>query len=783
MFRYFKIFFFVSTISSFIALGVLAGFLFGSIYKLDGVTSLDNYQAFNGSKIYDINNRLIGEFYKEKRHNLTYQDIPPVLIKSFISIEDKNFFSHFGIDFLRLLKANLKNLAALRFKQGGSTITIQLCKQLFLTPEKSISRKIKEFWYALQLEKQYSKQEILTFYLNKIYFGHGCYGASIASEIFFKKNIKNINLFESAILAAVINAPGYYSPILNIEKSRERQVSVLKYMVKNKYIKNQDIVGDIDSFWNNYILKMQTTKYHASSSKINLTPYFNEYIRQKLKREGFTEEQIFKKGLKIYTTLDYSQQKIANELINEQIKKKEKRIEFQQKKIIAKMENTLLGNLLNIGGIFNLNLEIKEKIIRQYFNKKISDKVEILNFFTTVSDNKIANSEIKQLTKLKKKYFENQRLEGSLVSIDPKNGYVTAMIGGRDFSYYNQRNRAIQMRRQVGSLLKPFIYSIALEEKKIFPSQIMIDAPKVFTLGDVSYSPKNYSGKYRGNVSVRDALRKSINTVAVDILTQLDLKKTRDKLGQIFSVYSRRELNNKFPKNYSLALGTGSFSPIEMATSYAILANDGKRVIPQTIRYITDKEGKVLKRYGKRSYQQIMSSESVFLTRNILQQVFTPGGTAFFRNKFKDFEQIKYSFGKTGTTSDWKDAWFVGGNKHLVTAVWFGYDNNQSMGKGLTGGTTAAPVWIDYQKKILQHLDLIPFKKEAGIIVEKVCRNSGLLEGEYCEYDTLYYEYFDEKNIPIEQCQYEKEKKSEEENFLDSVNENSSQQNNPFDGF
>ena len=333
MFRYFKYLFFLITIFFFISVGILVGFLFGSIYKLDGVTSLDNYEASNGSKVYDINHQLIGEFYKEKRHNLNYQQIPPILVKAFISIEDKSFFSHFGIDFKRILKAFLINLKEFSVKQGGSTITIQLCKQLFLTPERSLSRKIKEFWYALQIEKQYSKQEILTFYLNKIYFGHGSYGASIASEIFFKKKIKNINLFESSILAAVINAPGYYSPILNAKKSRQRQELVLYYMVKNGYISIHDFKKKNDIFWNNYFLKMKTTKYHASSSAINRTPYFNEYIRQKLIRDGFSKKKIFGSGLKIYTTLDYHQQKIANELVNQKIAQKEKRLVFSKEKL------------------------------------------------------------------------------------------------------------------------------------------------------------------------------------------------------------------------------------------------------------------------------------------------------------------------------------------------------------------------------------------------------------------------------------------------------------------
>ena len=781
MFRYFKYLFFIVTIVSFIAIGVLVGFLFGSIYKLEGVTSLDNYEAFNGSKIYDIKNKVIGEFYKEKRYNLNYQQIPPNLIKAFISIEDKKFFSHFGIDFPRLFKANLENLKALTFKQGGSTITIQLCKQLFLTPEKSISRKIKEFWYALQLEKQYSKQEILTFYLNKIYFGHGCYGASIASEILFKKKLKEINVFEAAILASVINSPAYYSPILNLTKSRQRQELVLNYMVQNNYLSQEKITANINSFWNDYTFKIKTTKYHASSSTINLTPYFNEYIRQKLLRDGFNRKHIFSKGLKIYTTLDYNQQKIGNELINERIALKEKLITFQQQKVFRKMKNNFLPTLLNLEEIFNLNLKINKKKIREYFSKKMIDKAEVLNTFGVMTGNKIANYEAKKLIHLKQKSFQSQRLEGALVSVNPENGYVTAMIGGRDFNYHNQRNRAVTMQRQIGSLLKPFIYSLAMEEKKIFPSKIMLDGPKVFFLNDVAYSPKNYSGKYRGNVNIRDALRKSINTIAVDVLTQLDLKKTRDRLGQIFAVSSKKELNRKFPKSYSLALGTGSFSPLAMTTAYAILANDGRRVIPQTIRYITDNEGKVLRKYRTKSYQQLMDKESVFLTRNILQQVFIAGGTAFLPSLLKDFSHIKYSFGKTGTTSDWRDSWFVGGNKHLVTTVWFGYDNNQSMGKGMTGGMMTAPVWIQYQKKILQHLDVIPFKKTSKIITKKICRNSGLLEGDFCEYSTLYYEYFQQGNVPDEKCQYEETKKSATKSFLEALDDDQSE--NQFEGF
>ena len=435
------------------------------------------------------------------------------------------------------------------------------------------------------------------------------------------------------------------------------------------------------------------------------------------------------------------------------------------------MKNNLLNSLINIGEIFNLNLELKEKIVKEYFNQKIINQAIVLDFFTIISGNKNANSFLQKQIQLKERSYISQKLEGAMVSIDPKNGYVVTMIGGRDFNYYNQRNRVINMKRQVGSLLKPFIYTLAMEEKKIHPSKMMMDSPKVFFLGDVAYSPKNYSGNYRGQVTVRDALRKSINTVAVDILTQLNFKKSIDKLGEIFSVSSAKELNIKFPKSYSLALGTGSFSPLDMATAYAILANDGKRVTPKTIRYITDKEGKILKKYRTKSYQQVISKESVFLVRNILQQVFTPGGTAYLKSSLEDFKHIKYSFGKTGTSSNWRDSWFAGGNKHLVTVVWFGYDNNQSMGKGMTGGLMAAPTWIDYQKKILEHLEIAPFKKTSKIVVKKICRKSGNLEGDFCNINTLYYEYFQKKNIPSKKCQYEKERESEVGNFLESFDQ------------
>lgn len=737
----------------------LGGGLALMVVGLNNLTSirvLEEYRPAVKTRVYDSKGRIITEFFREKRNLVDYDRISPYLVNATLSIEDKRFFSHYGIDPWRIIKAILVNLIEMRKKEGGSTITIQLSKVLFLDFAKTFERKFRELWYAVQIEKQYSKKEILYLYLNQLNYGHGYYGVEAASRFYFDKSAEDVSIAEAALLSGIPKSPVYYSPKTYPDNAKSRHRVALQSMVNNGYLSQEIASGAFRQYWLSFLSEKKLQKDSGQDQEKSVASHFVEYIRKKLERE-LEDKDIYKHGLNVYTTLDLDKQRIAEEEVEKSLEiqnavyEREKKVLNRQKPLDHLQRLSYLSRLASIP-TFDIIRGVEREFTKELILKDTYQSFKAMglvlgpkglwDFFHSDFLDKEVN------------LASEENAQAAMIALDPSSGYVRVMIGGPSFDYYNQFNRAMLLRRQVGSLLKPFVYAISFEDKILTPSTLLYDLPTMF--GD--YVPKNYDGHYRGPVLVRQALSKSINVLAVEALSRIGIERARNELSRVFRAFSEEDKNRLFPNNFTLALGTGSFSPLDMAVAYAVLANEGREVVPKTIRYVTDANGQIIKDYEKiyaqDSVRQLFSEETAFLIANITQDVFRPGGTAYLPTLLKDFAHGAHSFGKTGTTSNWVDAWFAGANKHLAAVVWVGYDDNRSLGKGRVGGRVAAPIWINFQKKALLSEKVLPIRRPTGVVAQRVCKQLGLLAGPYDREEDTYLEYFHYDNVPKEICNY-----------------------------
>lgn len=571
------------------------------------------------SKVYDINGKIITEFYQENRNPVPLFKIPSNLINATIAIEDSDFYKHKGISLRGIIRAqweNFKNLILLFSKdnkpQGGSTITQQLAINTFLTREISLNRKLKDILLALQIERSFTKDEILEMYLNEIYFGHGAYGVQSAAQMYFNKNVQNLNLAECALIAGIPRGPSYYSPILNQEVSLKRRNIILNRMFKLGYISKEDMEK----------AKQSPVELDYSNKRDKLTaPYFSTFILSQLLEE-YGANVVYKGGLKIYTTLDLEMQIFAEKALQES------------------------GH------------------------------------------------------------------EGAIIAIEPQTGYIKAMVGGKDFGE-SKFNRATQAYRQPGSAFKPFIYLTALDNG-FTPSNIIEDSPITFENG---WSPENYEKEFSGPVTLREAFEHSINVVGVKLLEQVGIKK-------VINYSHKAGITSELRADLSLALGTSEITPLEIASAYATIANLGLKVDPLSIIQIEDYSGKVIKDNIPQK-KKVFKEETCYVLINMMEEVIKRG-TGW------NAKIGRPAAGKTGTTDDFVDAWFIGFTPDLVTAVYIGNDDRKPLGNKMTGGVIAAPIWAKFMKNALENNEKKDFLQPDKITKISVCKESGLLPTDSC---------------------------------------------------
>ena len=658
-----------------IALGVSGGiFLILLIYTIALYTTLPNVRLLESwtppqaSVVYDYRNRIYGDIGVQKRFYVSIEKIPQKLIHAFVAAEDRNFFEHSGIDLGAILRAMIRNIKAGRIVQGGSTITQQLAKNLFLTRERTLKRKFKEALLAIKIERTFDKKKILELYLNQIYLGNGAYGVEAASRVYFGKEVKDLTLEESALLAGLPKAPSRFNPFNNPELAKVRRNYVLKRMLEEGYITQEEY----ESAVNKPIVVRKENRYRMSDYVLDM---IKEYLAEKY------GDIALQGGLKIYTTIDRDLQNLAGEVLKrgllrlarsngipflpESEQDMEDYYRLQKKNIIygkvyvAKIESVKDGKaLVRLGErTFNVDLKGLNTEGRNYIFVRIREGLEG-PYAELVPD-----------------------LQGSLVSLDVHTGAIRAIVGGFSYSY-SPFNRAIKAKRQPGSAIKPVIYLAALLKGETQISSIDARPRTFYDPGTgLEWTPKNYDDEEYTVVTLRQALAKSINTATVNLL---------DKLGFdiVLSVGDKVGLTQLKPY-YSLALGTVEVTPMELTSAYQVFANLGTRCKPFLIRKIIDSSGAVLEENTPQCEEVLPPQETRVLV-DMLRAVILEGTGRLARRI------PRIIAGKTGTTDEYMDAWFIGFSPYIVAGVWVGYDIKQTLGYGMAGARAALPIWKDF---------------------------------------------------------------------------------------
>ena len=578
------------------------------------------YRPSVTSKIFDRNNRVVGEIYLEKRNLVPFKAIPPHVVNAFVAAEDANFYRHKGVDYLAIARAIVKDVLSGGFAQGASTITQQTVKSLFLTPEKTIGRKLKELILAYRIEKKLTKEEILYLYLNQIYLGDGAYGVEAAAQTYFSRGVSTLTVAEGALLAGLAQAPSRYSPRNHIDKARARQRYVLRRMAEVGFL-------DKDAAERAYKARLALAPPSTFRSK---AAYFLEYVRNYL-QDKYGADAMYRSEFRIYTTIDARLQEAAHDAVTQGVR-----------------------------------------------------RIEEAN-----------------------KY---RGLQGALLCMDPGTGGILAMVGGVDFGA-SQFNRALQARRQPGSAFKPIVYAAALDKGKTLVSTVD-DSPIEFSRSETEmWKPKNYDETFLGPIPLLEALAKSRNLATVRLLNEIGVD-TAIGMARSLGVQSPIE------RNLSIALGSSGVTPLEMVTAYSTFAAAGLRPTPFFLREVQDGQGRVLERTEPKAAPAI-APETAYLTVRLMQEVLRTGTGASAGALSPNLA------GKTGTTNENTDAWFIGGSPDLVAGVWVGFDTPASLGKRQTAASVALPIWAQFFGRALAYVPDRAFPAPAGITFTRVDPSTG----------------------------------------------------------
>lgn len=693
--------------------GLIFGFVTSEIKNYSGIDNLKAFQPSIPTRLYDLNGEVITELFRQQRYPVAYEELPRSMVNAFLAAEDLDFHEHFGIAPMAIIRAMGKNvLASLKagrpvIVQGGSTITQQLAKRLFTSGKRTFARKALEAVLALQIEKRFTKEEILEMYFNQIYFGHGCHGIAAAANFFFGKDVRHLSVIESSVLAGLPSRPNGLSPIRYPRRAMEKNREVLRRMVAAGFLGKDESRRLYEEFWPSFVDSI-ITEYPTKTARSQIfdrAPYFTDYVRQVLIAR-FGEEMVYNEGLQVFTTLDLHEQDTAVEILRDALEKQDKVAVTVQQGRPAAREIGMVDSYEGLRMIFPLPAATfradADFAFKQLMADELLDSLEGLSFFVETPGIGRAieayHSQLMDVSSL-------MGVEGAFIAIEPFSGYIRTMVGGSQFQVQNQYNRAIQAKRQPGSAFKPFVYGAAIENKLVTTETLLPDAPilDIDAIGN-TWTPGNYEGEYRGMVAVNRALSASINVISVRLYDLLGPDRIIEYASKMTKVPP-----TGFGANPTLALGTSELTPFEMATGYAVYANRGKDVIPFAIRYIVDRDGKeianiegevgdILSIKAKKGTIHVISEEVAWIMTQLMARV-VDSGTATEGIRIKGGYQKKGA-GKTGTTSNWSDAWFCGFTPDIAAVVWVGYDQSYlSLGKHQAAAEVAAPIWGRYMRE------------------------------------------------------------------------------------
>ena len=672
--------------------GSLFGLMLVYSVNLPQVDDLTRYRPNTTTELYDTHGRIFGSFALERRVLVNYGDLSPLLREAVISIEDKNFESHWGVNFFRVIGAAYHDLTSKNRAQGASTLTMQLARNLFLSSERTFGRKLQEVLLSIQIEHTFTKQQIFTLYANQIYLGHGVYGFEAGSEYYFSKHARDLTLPEAALLAGLPKGPSEYSPVLNPDKAFRRRNMVINSMLED---------GVITAAQAN-VARSAPLGLHIQPPPNSVAPWFVEEVRRELERK-LGSDQVHEAGLKVYTTLDLDLQQTANRVVLDGLAGYERRHGWR-------------GHLLNViaGGVGMEGFKHPDWVIPSQPGMYIHALVTgVLPYQVTahIGDDQLVMTPDDWLwtgfrtadgflkpgdiiyihlreqdgNLLRGTLEEDSGAQGSLMAMDNATGDVLAMVGGRDFNM-SQFNRATQAERQTGSSFKPYVYTAAIESGAT-PEDKILDAPVSFA----GYTPHNYEGNYLGNITLLKAFADSRNIPALKLAEHVGMHKVIDVAHQF-------GITANIPAFLPVALGSVEVTLEQQMAAYAAFPNDGIRIAPRLIRRVTSADGAPL----MEDMPEVTEATNARTARTmmVLLREVTRSGTA------KDAVVLNHPIGgKTGTTSDFTDAWFVGFSPSTTCGVWIGYDNRESLGDKETGAKAALPLWIDFMRAAIAGKD------------------------------------------------------------------------------
>ena len=677
--------------------GATVGLLLVYSTDLPQVNQLEHYRPSSITELYDDQGRTIGSFALQRRVVATYDDYPPVMRQALISIEDKDFYRHWGINVWRIAGAAYRDIRSGGRVQGASTLTMQLARNLFLSPDRSFHRKIQEALLAVQIERRFTKPQIFTLYANQIYLGHGVYGFEAASQFYFSKPAKKLTLDEAALLAGLPKSPTYYSPITHPDHALKRRNLVINSMLEDGEITAQQAT----------VARDQPVQLNLAHDPDSLAPYFVEEIRRYLEGK-YGSDQVHEGGLKVYTSLDMDLQRAANRAVFDGLAAYDRRHGWR-----GRLQNVLTGDV-TLANYQHPDWE-GDPEVNSYVHALVtavtpaSASVRFGRYSATltsadaawtrkrlsaiVKPGDIAYVKVLALNadgKARVGLEEDSGVQGALVAIDNASGEIKAMVGGRDFNL-SKFNRATQALRQVGSSFKPYVYTAAID-RGATPDDTILDAPISFPMPTgPAYEPHNYDEKFEGTITLRRALAQSRNIPALKLADNLGIKIVID--------YAHRfGITSNIPPYLPVALGAVEVTPMEQTSAFSVFPNDGVHITPRYITKVTDYEGRTLEENFPDVRDAVSARTARTMTAMLREVVLHGTGIAA--------STLKYPLaGKTGTTNNFTDAWFVGFSPSITCVVWVGYDEKKFLGARETGARAALPIWIDFMKAALAGKD------------------------------------------------------------------------------
>ena len=726
-------------IVGFLLVGGAAGLLWYVAKDLPSLDSVTAYQPSQESRVYSDDRQVIGQFYVERRILTPIAQIPHHLTQAVVAVEDARFFEHPGLDVIGILRAGWTNLRRGGKIEGASTITQQLARSLFLSSERTYGRKFKELILAYKMELILSKDQILETYLNQIYFGQGAYGVAAASTTYFGKELSELTLAEAALLAGLPKSPNNYSPSKNMDRAKKRQEHVLARMEEAGFITavaRQEAVAE-------------PLLFRRGASE-QIAPHFMEYVRQQLVAK-FGEAAVYKSGLEVFTTLNLQMQKAAEKSVRTGLRQLDKRqgwrgpLRTQDVSKLAELpsagsklkEGDLVEGVVTkigkdfvvvqaggaVGKLFFDDMAWAKRRLRGRDSTKDATMLPTVKGLLKPGD--VIEVGVKKIDRegIRFQLEQTPIVEGGLIALDPRTGGIRAMVGGYEFSR-SEFNRTVLAHRQPGSAFKPIIYAMAFHAG-LGPATIVVDAPVIYEQEDKekTWKPENYEKKFFGIINLREALIHSRNVATVRLLEKIGVRSVVD-FSRGIGIAS--PLNN----DLSLALGSSSLTLLELTSAYGVFANQGLKLEPYAIASVQNAGGQILDQTLFQPRQAI-SPETAYLVTNVLQDVVQRGTGQLAKSIDRPIA------GKTGTTNDYTDAWFVGYAPNLVAGVWVGFDDLRSLGETESGAHAALPIWTEFMRDALPPLPVVPFEIPDNIVFAKIDPETGMLAPDHSDQGTV----------------------------------------------